>query len=112
MGRHQVDLVELCNIPVEYEGKTYLYVLSVIDVFSRFLWLRPLTDKTSLSVSMELRNIYFEYAWGCPKVIQCDRGIEFKGYVNHLCQLMGTKMIRSRPRHPQSQGKLRHFTAI
>ncbi|XP_071079984.1 uncharacterized protein [Haliotis cracherodii] len=105
MGRHQVDLVELTGMPAENDGETFIYILSVIDVFTRFLWLRPLSNKRASSVALELHKIYFEYGWGNPRILQCDQGSEFKGAVNQLCIEMGTKIVRSRAHHPQSQGK-------
>ena len=47
---HQIDLVSMENYPVEKDGVTYTWVLSVIDVFSRFLQLRPMTGKKSEEV--------------------------------------------------------------
>ena len=44
-SQHQVDLVDLSKQAVEFAGKTYRYIISVIDVFSRFLWLAPLSSK-------------------------------------------------------------------
>ena len=38
----QIDLINLSSQRVEYEGKTYRYVLLEMDVFSRFYWLSPL----------------------------------------------------------------------
>ena len=36
---HPVDLIDMHNQKVEYEGRCYQYVLSLRDVFSRFHWL-------------------------------------------------------------------------
>ena len=58
-------------------SKSYRYVLSVIDVFSRFVWLCALTTKCSKDISKELQTIYMEH--GPPTVIQRDQGSEFKG---------------------------------
>lgn len=103
MERHQVDIVDLRNIPVVIGGVRYRYVLSVLDVFSRFLWLRSLADKNADTVARELYKIYLEF--GPPKIIQTDQGGEFKGVVKTLCKLIKTKLIYSRSNHPQSQGK-------
>ena len=43
--RHQCDLVDLQKWAVCYRGVRYRYVLSILDVFSRYVWLRPLTGK-------------------------------------------------------------------
>ena len=76
----------------------------MIDVFSHFLWLRPLESKSSQVIAIELECIYMEY--GSPEIIQCDQGGEFKKALKLLCDRMNIKLIYSRPRHPQSQGKV------
>ena len=103
--RHQIDLMDMgkrgtCKL----HGVTYRYVLSVIDVFSRFIWLRPIDKKFSETIAKELQSIYLEH--GYPRVIQCDQGPEFKGAVKKLCRRLKIKIICSRPYHPQSQGKV------
>ena len=45
MERHQIDLVSFEKKSVERDGQHYSYVLSIIDCFSRYLWLRALTNK-------------------------------------------------------------------
>ena len=90
---------------VTANGVSYRYVLSVLDVFSRFGWPRALSDKCIKTIANELKSIYLEH--GPPKlVIQSDQGREFKGTVKRLCRDMTVKTIYSRPYHPQSQGKV------
>ena len=87
------------------------YVLLVIDVFSHFLWLRPLESKSSQVIAIELECIYMEY--GSPEIIQCHQGGEFKKALKLLCNCMNMKLIYSRPRHNQSQGKVeRYYRAL
>ena len=50
------------------KGKVVEYVLSVMDVFSRYQWLVPLERKLSSHVARELRRVYREN--GVPRVIQ------------------------------------------
>ena len=64
--RHQVDLVNLQSMPVTVGGITYKYIMSVIDIFSRFVFLRPLQSKESAEVAENLRNIYNEH--GPPEI--------------------------------------------
>ena len=89
---------------VSHCNNLYRYVLSVIDVFSRFVWLRPLSGKNSKCIASELEKIYLEH--GPPSIIQSDQGGEFKGALKRLCRRMKIKMIHSRPYHPPSQGKV------
>ena len=75
MERHQIDLVSFEKNSVERDGKHYAYVLSIIDCFSRYLWLRALKNKQSKTVAQHLEQVYL--AFGPPKIIQTDCGSEF-----------------------------------
>ena len=102
--RHQIDVVSMLSSAINYQGKKYKYVLTVLDVFSRYLWTRPLQSKKSKEIAHHLKSIYEEH--GPPRVIQHDRGKEFDGSVEQLMRHLNVKIIRSRPYHPQSQGKV------
>ncbi|XP_044180984.1 uncharacterized protein LOC122962133 [Acropora millepora] len=92
------------RLHTKYKGKTYKYVLSIIDVFSRYHWLVPLQTKKSSHLACELFRIYIEH--GAPRVIQHDQGREFGGAVAALCKMLSIKDVKGRPYHPQSQGKV------
>ena len=55
---HLIDLVSFENYPTERNGSIYKYVLSVLDIFSRFLQLRPLQSKTPREVKENLIQNY------------------------------------------------------
>ena len=54
--QHQVDLVDMKGMQVEYKGKTYRYILSLVDLFSRFHGLAPLERKKSSFERKELKH--------------------------------------------------------
>ena len=63
-----------------FEGNTYKYILTGINVASRYKFTESLRTKQSDEVAFALEAIYkkggvFKY----PKVFQCDNGPEFKG---------------------------------
>ena len=59
--RQQIDLMDMGSKgSVKLNGQLYRYVLTVIDIFSRFVWLRPLKSKSSKEVAKELESIYVE----------------------------------------------------
>ena len=105
--RHQVDLVDMQRLRTIYKGKTYKYVPSILDVFSRYHWLVPLQTKKSSHVARELVRIYREH--GAPRVIQHDQGREFEGAVAALCKKLAIKVVKGRPYHPQSERVHRSF---
>ena len=102
--RHEIDLMDIGSKgSVKLNGQLYRYVLTVIDIFSRFVWLRPLKSKSSREVAKELESIYVEH--GAPRIIQSDQGGELKKAMKTPCDRMNLKLIYSRPRHPQPQCK-------
>ena len=100
MAINQVDIVVPSGFPSTYKGLVNKYVLSVIDVFSQFLWLTPLPSKNSPTVAEALFTIYLQQ--GPPKELQCDQGGEFKGTVKILMNKLGSRISYSRAYHPQS----------
>jgi hypothetical protein len=107
MERCQVDLVDLSNIPVTIDDKTFKYCMSLIYIFSRFVWIRPLQTKSADDVANELYPIFMEY--GPPRILQSDQGGEFKSVVNTLCKMLNVKVIHSSAYNPQAQGKVRQL---
>ena len=68
-----------------FEGNTYKYLLSGVDVTSRFKVARPLATKKSSEIAFVLEAIYKKGdAFKYPKVLQIDNGSEFKGEVTKL----------------------------
>ena len=70
-----------------FEGNTYKYILTGIDVTSRYKVARPLRTKKLSEVAFVLEAIYkkgdvFKY----PKAFQCDNDSEFKDEVTKLLE--------------------------
>jgi transposase InsO family protein len=55
----------------------YRYLLSLIDVFSKFLHIVPLRSKTGTDVASALRSILANYSRRRPIWVRTDRGKEF-----------------------------------
>ena len=83
--QHQFDLLYMPHNL--FEGNMYKYILTGIDVASRYKVTRPLRTKKSSEVAFVLEAIYkkggvFKY----PKTFQCDNGSEFKNEVTKLLE--------------------------
>ena len=83
--QHQFDLLYMRHNL--FEGNIYKYILTGINVASRYKVSRPLRTKNSSEVAFFLEAIYkkggvFKY----PKVFQCDNGSEFKNEVARLLE--------------------------
>ena len=83
--QHQFDILYMPHNL--FEGNTYKYILTGIDVASRYKVARPLRTKKSSEIAFLLEAIYkkggvFKY----PKAFQCDNGSEFKNEVTKLVE--------------------------
>ena len=83
--QHQFDLVHMPHN--FFEGNTYKYLLSGVDVASRYRVAEPLTTKKSSEGRFVLGAIYkkgglFKYL----EVFQCDNASEFKVEVTKLLE--------------------------
>ena len=59
-------------MPATTDGDNYKYIMSVIDMFSWFVFLRPLQLTESAEVVEDLLDIYNEH--GPPDILQSDQG--------------------------------------
>ena len=92
--QHQFDLLYMPHNL--FEGNTYKYILTGIDVASRYKVARPLRTKKSSEVAFVLEAIYkkgivFKY----PKTFQCDNGSEFKNEVTELLEKHNVEIRRA-----------------
>lgn len=68
------DLMDMNKFANYNDGFTYILV--VIDVLSKYLWMRPLKNKKGVSVANALTDILLEGR--VPKRIRTDKGQEFR----------------------------------
>lgn len=87
----QIDLIDFTTIP----DNGFNYILNVIDVFSRKLWLFPIKNKTPASIKSILSKLF---ETDKPKFVQTDQGNEFNGL-----EILGIKHNTSKAYTPQQQ---------
>ena len=68
----QADLVDLTSLAPQNDG--YRYILSIIDVFSKFAWTVPLRNKKGITICEAFQKIIIERK---PNFLQTDKGTEF-----------------------------------
>lgn len=68
----EADLVEMLKFSKNNNG--YKYILTCIDIFSKFAFAIPLKDKTGLSIEKGFKIIFFK---SVPQKIYTDKGKEF-----------------------------------
>ena len=66
------DLVEMQKFAKLNKG--YRYLLTCIDIFSKYSWVIPLKDKKGINVKNALQKIFIQRS---PKFLWTDRGKEF-----------------------------------
>lgn len=80
----QADLCDVASIAKYNSGHNF--ILTVIDIFSRYAWARPLKTKRGMEVAKAFRSIFREGR--IPKRIQSDQGKEFENrHIRELFQL-------------------------
>ena len=72
-----VDLADVSSLSNENDGVKHL--LFVIDIFSKYLWVEPLKNKTAKEVIKGFRNV-FAHGRKCKK-LRTDNGTEFTSKV-------------------------------
>ena len=70
-----VDLADMSNIADQYESNRFLLI--VIDVFSKHLWVQPIPNKSHGSVIKAFEHI-FQQTTRRPRTLRTDNGTEFK----------------------------------
>lgn len=70
----QIDLIDMQKHARDNNG--HKYILTVIDVFSRYAWAVPVKDKSGVSVTEAMKKV-LNGAKRIPKNLQCDNGKEF-----------------------------------
>ena len=94
----QIDLVGTFNSPI------YKYVLSGIDVFTKYLFAVPLTNGSTDTTARELVRIFFNHSY-LPTTIVSDLGSTFvSDLMNELAKLLQVKLKHATLKHPQTIG--------
>ena len=83
----QADLCDVALIARENSG--FRFILTVIDIFSRYAWARPLKSKAGIHVAEAFKDIFQEGR--IPKRIQTDQGKEFEN--RHVLELFNSYNI-------------------
>ena len=83
---HQFDLMYMGSDTLY--GNKYKYILSRIDVVSRYKVARPLRTKQVKDVAGMIADIYIVGPFTYPKIFQCYNGNEFKGEMTRFWKSM------------------------
>ena len=94
----QIDLVG------PLKSSQYKYVLSTIDVFTKYLFAVPLTNGYADTVARELVKVFFQHSY-IPQTILSDLGANFTSeLMSELASLLEVKLKHASLKHPQTIG--------
>ena len=101
-----VFAMDLLQLPLTESGLRY--VLVVMDVFTRFAWVVPITGKSADSTVTAFNSIMTPVL--TPRTLVSDNGSEFKNALfSDLCRALAIKHKFCVPYHPQSDGMVERF---
>ena len=86
----QMDLVDLPKISRQNDG--HRYILVVIDVLSKYVWVESVKKKSGPSIGKAFQNILHRNGKRNPKFIQTDKGNEF--FNHHMKDLLHENNIK------------------
>lgn len=96
-----IDLIDMKYLAKSNYG--YKYIVNVIDVFSRKIWIEAIKHKTALQVSLTLQKIIDRAGVACDHLM-CDNGTEFKARFEEFCKESDIKLRHVRSYTPQANG--------
>ncbi|KAL8602758.1 hypothetical protein ACOMHN_053159 [Nucella lapillus] len=103
--RVAIDLVGLI-MPASEKG--HRFILTVIDVATRYPEAVPMKDITSVSVAEALLTVFSRVCF--PKVILSDQGSQFNSkLMRQFHKLCGSQGVRTTPYHPQANRIVERF---
>ncbi len=106
---HRVAMDVLGPLTPSAEG--YTYVLVLVDVFTRYVWLRPLMSQTQHVVCQVIEAIFTEY--GVPFELVTDPASIFKGHeFRQLLQTYGVDHHLSTPPSHAGTGVVERYIGL
>ena len=95
--------IDLASMPKSIDGKTFM--LLCVDVFTGFVMVRALPDKTARSVATALFDIFSTI--GIPRILQSDNGSEFQNdVIQALTSQLGINHRFIAGYNPRANGKV------
>ena len=89
-----------------------LYILVLVDQFTKWIECYPLPDQTAETVASTIVNEFIS-RFGCPLQIFSDQGRNFDGDLfRSLCRLLEIKKVRTTPYMPAPNGQVERYNRL
>ena len=96
--------------PLPRTTSGYRYVLTMMDLYSKFPAAVPLKKVDNVTVIEAMMEVFASY--GLPKVLLTDQGSVFTSRLTRaMCEQFQIEKIQTSPYHPQSDGALERWHA-
>jgi transposase InsO family protein len=93
--------MDLKELPTSTNG--YNYILVIVDICTRYVFLRALKNKEAMTIARNLYQIFIDI--GFPKIIQSDNGKEFVNKImNEICTTSGIDQRLISEYHARANG--------
>lgn len=103
MQHWQMDITHLDRPVIVKENKNYKYILVIIDIFSKYVYMFPLKEKSSENIAKWLMKIFL--SGDIPMVLHSDNAQEFTSeIVNNVCIQFNVIQKNGSVYSPQTQG--------
>ncbi|KAL0861593.1 hypothetical protein ABMA27_009092 [Loxostege sticticalis] len=97
--------------PLDSTKKMYIYILTIIDGYTKFVWIYPVKTVTSKETVRKLQQHQQDY--GNPRRIITDRGTAFTGSeFQEYCQEEGIQHITITTGVPRGNGQVERMNSI
>lgn len=102
----QIDTMDMIQFAKQNRG--YRHILVIIDIFTKFVYIHPLRNKSQFDIAQVLKKIFL--SGDIPDKLHSDNGTEFKGsggaqnHVGRLCIEYKVRQIFGDTYSPQTQG--------
>ena len=100
------DCLEVDILPNLPASNGYKHIITMMDVFSRYLFAYPTQDMTARTVGRCIIDVMTRHCY-LPTVILTDKGSQFRSdVVNQIAQTLDIRISHASTKHAQTIGKL------